>query len=141
MRTSVPAMRAEALVDTYFSALNSEDWPTFVALWAPDGVFQTVGARPRRGGDEIAAFLKRLFTLWTTHDDRPVHVLVAPDQSSASVEILFSGTTASGVAVSFEAVDLFDFVDGRVTRVRSFYDLERTRELIAAGEAPAAAAN
>jgi uncharacterized protein (TIGR02246 family) len=126
-------MQATDVVKSYFDALNTEDWPTFAGLWAPDGEFTTVGARPRRGGAEIGEFLRGLFTHWATHDDQVVRILAAPDGSHASVEVRFVGTTPDGGDVTFEAVDLFDFADDGIARVRSFYDLGQARKLIAGG--------
>jgi ketosteroid isomerase-like protein len=60
------------------------------------------------------------------HYDDPISMVCSDDRRRVAVEIAFTGTTAGGRPVEFSAVDLFDLDDdGRVSRLRSFYDTAR----------------
>jgi len=61
-----------------------------------------------------------LLAPFPAHLDDPLRVLVAGD--SATVEIHFTGTMHDGRVVEFDALDVFDLEDGRVRRLRYWYD-------------------
>lgn len=122
-------MSNQHTVDRYFATMNGEEWEEFTTLWTDGALLTPVGARPRRGPAEITAFYQGLFTPWLSHWDQPTRTHVADDGSIATA-VTFSGRTSRGLDVAFDAVDLFEFEDGRISRLANFYDLPHVRRLL-----------
>lgn len=116
---------APEAIRAFFAALNAEDWTRMASLWAPDAELRAVGARPRRGRDDILTYYDGLFGPWPQHEDQPTRVIAASD--TIVVEVRFTGTTAGGKSIAFDAVDVFDLVDGEIARMSSWYDLAWVR--------------
>ncbi|MBF6621389.1 MAG: nuclear transport factor 2 family protein [Patulibacter sp.] len=116
---------APPVVRGFFEALNAEDWGRMATSWAADAELRAVGARPRRGRAEIMTYYDGLFGPWPQHHDEPTRVIVAGDV--VVVEVRFSGTSASGKQIEFDAVDVFDLADGAIRRMTSWYDLAWVR--------------
>jgi ketosteroid isomerase-like protein len=58
--------------------------------------------------------------------------------STATVEITFTGALASGSRMEFDAVDVFDFDDdGRIVRLTSWYDSHAVRQRLREARAQA----
>jgi ketosteroid isomerase-like protein len=51
--------------------------------------------------------------------------------SSATVEVHFTGTTADGRTLEFDAVDIFDIQDQRIVRLTNWYDVLLVRRKLA----------
>lgn len=116
----------------YFRCVNAEDWAGLAALWHPDAEASFVGARPLSGRDDIVAFYQRLFLLWTTHVDEPTRVLLSG--TTATVEVHFTGDTADGRRIEFDAVDVIDLDGGLFRRLTNWYDILAVRRMLAAGQ-------
>jgi ketosteroid isomerase-like protein len=112
----------------YFSCLNDEDWDRMATLWDVDARMRAVGARPRRGRDDVLGYFTRLFEPWTTHVDLPTRVVVDGDVVVA--EVTFTGRSRAGVEATFDAVDVFDLRDGRIMALSTFYDLVAARRAV-----------
>lgn len=115
-------------ITTYFDAINGEDWDRLATVWRPDAELLAVGARPRKGVDAIVRYYPKTLAPWKEHLDQPTRFVVAGD--TVTVEIHFIGRSADGVAVEFDAVDVFDLVDGRIQRVTNWYDVAAVRNLL-----------
>jgi ketosteroid isomerase-like protein len=120
---------SEDAVPRYFRCLDEEDWTTMRTLWHEDAELRAVGARPRHGVDEIVGYFSKLFAPWPRHRDTPTRLSVAGDTITA--EVTFTGTTADGRDVTFDAIDLFDFQDGRILRMSNWYDVAYARRVLA----------
>lgn len=109
-------------VDRYFAAVNAEDWDAIRELFAPDAQLRSVGAPTRTGRDEIAAHFPQVLAALPVHHDEVTRVAVAG--TVVTVEIHFSGRTAEGRTVEFDAVDVFDLDESGTTIVRlsTWYD-------------------
>jgi ketosteroid isomerase-like protein len=119
----------EAVVRSYFICLDSENWERMRTLWHPESELRAVGARPRRGIDEVIAYFSRVFTPWPRHTDAPTRFIHAG--ATRVVEVTFTGTTADGRKVSFDAIDVFDLVDGQIRRLTTWYDIAYVRAALA----------
>lgn len=122
-------MTTEATIRDYFRCLDEEDWAGMEALWTVDGELRAVGARPRHGREEVLGFFAKLFTPWREHEDRPTRLVIAGDVVTA--EVTFTGTTADGREVSFDAVDVFDLREGRIAALSNWYDIALARKALA----------
>jgi uncharacterized protein (TIGR02246 family) len=117
-----------AVLDAYFDGINGERYEDVAALFATDGELVAPGVRPRIGRESIAAYFTLVLSRYPVHHDQPVRTFV--DGSTATVEIAFTGQLASGAAMTFEAVDIFDLdAGGRIAKLVTWYDshLVRTR--------------
>jgi ketosteroid isomerase-like protein len=115
-------------ITTYFSSINSEDWDRLATVWREDAELIAVGARPRKGMDAIVKYYPKTLAPWIEHFDSPTRFLVAGD--TVTVEIHFTGKSADGTEVEFDAVDVFDLIDGRIQRVTNWYDVAAVRSLM-----------
>lgn len=116
------------VITTYFSSINSEDWDRLATVWRDDAELIAVGARPRRGKDAILQYYPKTLAPWKHHLDDPTRFIVAGD--TVTVEIHFTGKSADGIEVEFDAVDVFDLVDGCIQRVTNWYDVAAVRSLL-----------
>jgi ketosteroid isomerase-like protein len=116
-------------IGAYFRAVNAEDWDGFRTLWAEDSTVLAVGARPRRGVDDVMGLYTKMFNHWPKHRDVPSRTLV--DGNTVTVEVHFIGTTEDGRELQFDAVDVFDLEDGQIKKLTNWYDTSRVRAMIA----------
>lgn len=121
------------LVQAYFDRLNGEDWQGLASLFATDAVLRAPGSRTWEGRDEVSAYYRAALAPYPEHRDEPTRVLVAGD--TATVEIHFEGRLANGQPLAFDAVDVFDFADGHVVELSSWYDSHAVRKQLAQAQA------
>jgi ketosteroid isomerase-like protein len=132
----------QATLDAYFDGLNSERYDEVVALFADGAELIAPGTPPRSGAADLGEYFRAALRPYPEHRDEPTRVILA--DSTATVEIAFTGALESGERMKFDAVDVFDFDDaGKIVRLSSWYDshavrrrLREIREL--AGGSPAA---
>jgi ketosteroid isomerase-like protein len=116
-------------VNSYFDALNDEDWNGFRALWAQDAAAHAVGSRPRYGLDDVMDLYKKIFIHWSRHLDVPGRTLI--DGDTVVVEVHFVGITDEGREVEFDAVDVIDIEAGKLKKITTWYDTARVLAMIA----------
>ncbi len=109
-----------AIVEGYFTALNTENWDLMASVLAPDVELIPVGSRPRTGSDKAIAFFQKVFQRFPAHNDNPTRFLDAG--GIVVVEIAFTGATPDGIEVAFDAVDVFDVENGRIRRLSQWFD-------------------
>ena len=115
-------------VERYFAAINAEDWAALADVFTPDVEISTVGAAPVRGRDAALAYFPRLLAGYTEHTDTVTRWIEAPD--AIVTEIGFDGRLADGRPVVFDALDVFDLRDGRIARVRTWFDTRDVRRQV-----------
>jgi ketosteroid isomerase-like protein len=115
--------RVRAAIAAYFRTINEEDWDGLAALFHADAELRAPGTRPRVGGAAVASYYADALRPYPVHRDDPVREHYAGDV--VTVEIRFDGELANGRPLGFDAVDVFDFRDGRVARLASWYDSQR----------------
>ena len=120
MSTDAP----QAILD-YFDAINAEDWDKLASLWVDDAELRVVAARPRSGREDVLTYYPRALAPFPKHYDDPVRISVAGDV--VTVEIKFTGETADGKPIEFDAVDVFDMRDGKLWKMSSWFDIEHIR--------------
>lgn len=123
--TTTPATIAPPAVQAYFDAINHDDWDRLEEALREDVVVRPPGMAPVHGLAAAKVHYAKLLSGFPEHVDEPTRVLLAGD--SVVVEIDFRGRTDQGKDVEFQAVDVFDLVDGKIARVRIWYD---TREVL-----------
>ncbi len=107
-------------IQSYFTALNTEDWELMASVLHPEVDLVPTGSRPRTGSDKAIAMFQKIFVRFPVHADDPTRFIC--DGSTVVVEITFNGATADGLDVTFDAVDIFDVEDGRICRLSQWFD-------------------
>ncbi|MDR7303957.1 nuclear transport factor 2 family protein [Haloactinomyces albus] len=119
---------AHELVEKYFEAVNTEDWDLMGRLWHHDAELIAVGQEPVHGVSAILDYFPRILSGYSEHTDTPTRHLVS--DSSVVVEIRFTGCTTSGRVVTFDALDVFEFQDGLIRRLQTWYDTAKVAKLV-----------
>jgi ketosteroid isomerase-like protein len=126
-------MDTPASVRKYFQNINADRFEQLREIFSDDIEMTMAGSSTRRGVDAAVDYYPRALAPLPHHVDDPVAVVTSDDGRRCAVEIAFTGETADGRSVVFTAVDLFDLGhDGRIARLRSFYDTALVARLLAA---------
>lgn len=121
-----------AVAEAYFEAVDSEDFDTLGRLLDPDVALTACGSRPRRGAEAAIALFRAIFERFPVHSDRPRRLICEGDTVVAEID--FEGTSATGVNVAFEAVDVFDIAGGRIVRLTQWLDSADLERQLRSGE-------
>jgi hypothetical protein len=117
-------------LDAYFSGVNEDRFDDVAALFAPHATLTAPGVGPLTP-EEIAPYLAKALQHYPRHRDDPTRIIEA--DRTATVEITFTGATADGTPVTFDALDVFDFdAHGRITRLRTWFDSHELRKKLRA---------
>jgi ketosteroid isomerase-like protein len=128
--TDEAAMRATVM--RYFECLNSDNWEGMSEIWHEDGALRAVGAKPRDDRDAVIGYFSKLFAPWPEHDDTATRLVISERDGTVLAEVVFTGTTADGRNVVFDAIDVFDLADGRIKKLSTWYDIDYARKSLAA---------
>ena len=115
-----PSRSSLETVRAYFVALNDENWDLMASVLHPELALIPSGSRPRIGADKAIAMFQKIFQRFPVHQDNPTRFIC--DDNTVVVEITFNGATQDGQEVSFDAVDIFDVENGRITRLSQWFD-------------------
>lgn len=131
-KTEAPSAEdIRSAVNAYFDAVNGDDRAAIGDLFAAQGRLSSPIGADLIGRERILGFYGWALKAFPVHNDRPERLLI--DGSSAAVVVHFGGSTASGAAIEFQAVDVFDFDgDGLIESLRICYDSHPVREHIRA---------
>ena len=131
-----PEPSSRAVVERYFAAVNAGDFDTLREVLHPEIELTACMSRPRRGVESVVAFFHAVFGRYPEHSDIPTRLIC--DGNSVVAEIHFEGRSDTGAEIVFEAVDLFDVVDGRIRRLSQWFDsADLQRQLRSPGQTPA----
>lgn len=112
---------ARATVLAYFESVNVRDLMALTTLFAEDVEHRCVGQPTRRGRAAVIAAYPELLGIFEQGHDEVLRLHTAGNVVTA--EIRFEGWTLDGVAVTFDAVELFELDgDGRIARLSLWYD-------------------
>jgi ketosteroid isomerase-like protein len=127
--TDEATLRATVL--RYFQCLDNEDWDGMREIWHEDATLRAVGARPRDDREGMIEYFAKIFVPWQKHEDRPTRLVISERDGTVMAEVTFTGVTADGRTVVFDAIDVFDLVDGRIKKLTNWYDIDYARKLLA----------
>ena len=128
------AQSPAGVVRRYFDAVDAEDFDTLRQVLHPDVALTACGSRPRHGSEAVLDLFAKIFERFPVHSDRPTRLIC--DGDTVVAEIHFEGRSATGVHVTFEAVDVFDIVDGRIVRLTQWLDSAHLERQLRSAEPP-----
>jgi hypothetical protein len=118
-----------ATLNAYFAGLNEERFADVTALFAVDAQLRAPGTAPIRGASDLERYFRAALRPYPQHRDEATRIIICG--RTATVEIHFNGSLASGFPIEFDAVDVFDFDgDGRIAALSSWYDSHAVRSLL-----------
>ena len=113
-------MSNRQVVEKYFQFVDNEDYDALESLFAKDAVLHSAGGGERIGIERIMSFYRNVFVKFPKHHDKPTRIIETADV--IVVEIAFTGQNNTGISVSFPAVDIFDFKDGKISSLSQWVD-------------------
>ncbi|MGD9986553.1 nuclear transport factor 2 family protein [Pseudonocardia sp.] len=125
---------SRAVVEGYFAAINADRFDDLADVFAPDVEIHTVGAEPVHGRDAALDHFPALLANYVEHDDRVTRWIEAP--GAVVCDIAFRGRLTDGRSVAFEALDVFDVVDGLIVRVCTWFDTHDVRRQVRPRQVP-----
>jgi ketosteroid isomerase-like protein len=117
-----------SVVEGYFAAINSDSFADLEQVFAEEVEIHTVGAKPVVGRAAAMAHFPKVLATYSEHDDQVTRWIEAGD--AVVTEIHFEGKLADGRPITFEALDVFDLVDGRIVKVVTWYDTRDVRRQV-----------
>ncbi|MCE2532570.1 MAG: nuclear transport factor 2 family protein [Acidimicrobiia bacterium] len=115
-----PEPSSRAVVERYFAAVNAGDFDALRQVLHPEIELTACMSRPRQGIESVVAFFDAVFGRYPEHSDIPTRLIC--DGEVVVAEIHFEGRSDTGAEIVFEAVDVFDVVDGRIRRLSQWFD-------------------
>ncbi len=119
------------VIEQYFDRLNRDDWGALASVWQDEAELRAVGGFEAHGREAVLAYYERILAGYREHHDE-VTRLVSADPTFVA-EIHFTGVTAAGNAVVFDAVDVFDVRHGLIASLSSWYDSALVNRLVRGG--------
>lgn len=116
-----------AVLERYMRLLAESDYAGIIALFAPGGRVIS----PFLGEMEAAPFFERLKGASDKNVITPIDVFVsARDSNRATAFFRYDWTVTDGTLISFEVMDLFEFVAGtdKISKLSLIYDTHPIRE-------------
>ncbi|MFB8387499.1 AMP-binding protein [Microbacterium sp. NPDC055910] len=122
--------RITALLERYFTAVNSRDWDALRSVLHPDISIRHADLLESHGVDSVVRLYQAILHQYREgeHEDRPTRILIQGDL--VAVEIQATVVKLDGTRVEFPAVDMIDIQDGLIRRVSTWYDTARVVPLI-----------
>ena len=129
---------SKQLVEAYYAAFNAKNWDGMIACLTPD-IRHDVNEGAERGGRE--AFREFLAHMDACYDETltDMAVMVSEDGTRGAAEFIVNGTykktdgnlpPAQGQTYRLPAGAFFEFRDGMIARVTTYYNLaEWTRQV------------
>ena len=71
------------------------------------------------------------FLRGVAHVDHPTRLVISERDGTVLAEVTFTGRTPDGRDVAFDAIDVFDIVDGRIKKLTNWYDIDYARKALA----------
>ena len=115
-------MTTRELVETYFAAINNQDWETWIALFAESIVIDEALSGHMEGLEAVrqsAVGIQQGFQRFTNSIDE----LVVEDDR-AMVVCTIDATTGAGVPLRSTGANFYRVADGKIVYMSSFHDRE-----------------
>ena len=118
------------LIHEFFRRFDAEDVEGLLELFTDDCSFSMIlYDRDLRGKRELGEFFRMHLANWRQHREWATSVIVEGDAGAS--ELHFEGTTQDGRRVVMDNLNIWDFEDGRIRRIRVYADTAPIREALA----------
>ena len=120
------------LINHYYAAFNRQDWEGMLGLLSEDVVHDVNQGAREQGKVAFRAFLARMDRCYSEQVVQLV-VMATADGRRAAAEFVIEGTyqatdgdflPAAGQRYTLPVGAFFDVVDGQITRVTNYYNLQ-----------------
>lgn len=128
----------KAIVSRFFEALNNGDVDTVVNTYADNGQVQTMGDTLISGTfskEHITDSVNGIFDVFPTGIQFSIDDMVA-EGNKVAVEAKSTGEHVSGQTYSNEYHFLFEFLDGKLIKLKEYMDTELVTDVLCGGQRP-----
>lgn len=116
----IPDRVARQLLVRYFDRVNAGKVDGLLELFTEGAVIVPSSGGTCRGRSAIGDYYHATLGRFSEHHDEPRRVHVAP--TAIIVELHFEGRLQEGPRLSFDALDVFEFVDAKIDRIDLWAD-------------------
>ena len=118
------------LIHEFFRRFDAEDVDGLLELFTDDCSFSMIlYHRDVVGKVELADMFRLHLANWSEHREHATSVIVEGDAGAS--ELHFEGVTTGGKHVVMDNLNVWDFRDGRIARIRVYADTAPLREALA----------
>lgn len=132
------AKQHKAIVSRFFEALNNGDVDTVVNTYAENGQVQTMGGTLISGTfskEHITDSVKGIFDVFPQGIQFSIDDMVA-EGNKVAVEAKSEGEHVSGKTYNNEYHFLFEFLDGKLIKLKEYMDTELVTDVLCGGQRP-----
>ncbi|MFK8049570.1 MAG: nuclear transport factor 2 family protein [Halioglobus sp.] len=132
------ANQHKAMVNRFFDALNKGDVDTVVNTYAENGQVQTMGGTLISGTfskEDISNSVKGIFDVFPKGIRFSIDDMVA-EGNKVAVEAKSEGEHVSGQTYRNEYHFLFEFLDGKLVKLKEYMDTELVTDVLCGGQRP-----
>lgn len=117
------------LITTFFSRFDDEDVDGLLDLFTDDCSFSMVlYERDVQGKDELRAFFEDHISNWSEHREWATSIVVEGEAGAS--ELHFEGVLKNGTPVVMDNLNVWDFDNGKIRRIRVYADTAEFRDAL-----------
>ncbi len=117
------------LITEFFRRFDAEDVGGLLELFTDDCSFSmTLYERDLNGKEDLRAFFEEHISNWREHREWATSIIVEGDAGAS--ELHFEGVLNNGTAVVMDNLNVWDFADGKIRRIRVYADTSEFRRAI-----------
>lgn len=114
-------------ITAFFRLFDEENVDALLELFSEDCSFSMIlYERDLQGKDELRAFFTEHIANWREHREWATSIVV--DGDAAASELHFEGVLNNGKRVVMDNLNVWDFVDSKIRRIRVYADTAPFRE-------------
>jgi ketosteroid isomerase-like protein len=113
-------MSTRDVIDTYYAAVNSGDWATWLTLFKDDVVIDEQLAGHVEGIGILQGAIDVMKRGYSKFQNVPTHVVV--DGNEATVVSHISAANAAGESIEADVANYFRLEDGKIAYMANFHD-------------------
>ncbi len=119
------------LITTFFRLFDEEDVDALLELFTDDCSFSMIlYERDLQGKTELRSFFEEHIANWSEHREWATSIVV--DGDAGASELHFEGVLKNGTTVVMDNLNVWDFQDGKIRRIRVYADTAPFRDALGA---------
>ncbi|MGI9657640.1 MAG: nuclear transport factor 2 family protein [Gaiellaceae bacterium] len=117
------------LITSFFALFDEEDVDALLELFTEDCSFSMIlYERDLEGKDELRTFFEEHIANWSEHREWATSIVVQGDAGAS--ELHFEGVLKNGTRVVMDNLNVWDFEDGKIRRIRVYADTAGFRDAL-----------